>query len=185
MTFATFKPFRAKSFTKWYHRGKKAFPVLPPFTYNIFEEPVDQILTELTRLIGDEKTATRVRNLQYEFPNGTVPELVVMDWLQSNKYHYIYQGMLYGGRASAGGLLPDFVVQSNGAQGMALQVQGDYWHGKRSVEKQFQDAADNLRLVGQTVGGIRISKVVGVWESDLYNRRETAMRMALAGVSLR
>jgi hypothetical protein len=185
VTFAEFKPFRAKSFTKWYHRGKKAFPVLSPFTYNIFEEPVDQVLTELTRLIGDEKTATRVRNLQMQYPNGTVPELVVMDWLQANKYHYIYQGILYGGRASAGGLLPDFVVQANGASGMALQVQGDYWHGTRGVEKQFSDAADNLRLVGQNVGGIRINKVIGVWESDLYKRREQTMRMALAGVALR
>jgi hypothetical protein len=69
--------------------------------------------------------------------------------------------------------------------GMAWQIQGDYWHGQRSVEKQFRDMADNMRLIGQTVGGIRIGKVLGLWESDIYSRREIVFQYALAGLSLR
>lgn len=168
-------------------RKKKATEIFMPFADATDEEgDVDSALTDLTRkLNGDEKTAKRVMALQQEFPNGTVPELVCMDWLQANKYAYIYQGMLYGGRSTSGGLVPDFVVDAGGADGIAMQIQGDYWHSQRSVEKQFNDAADNLRLLGQVVGGIRIGKVVGVWESDLFSRKNQTMQYAVAGISLR
>jgi hypothetical protein len=182
--FKEFKTFRSKHFTPWYRKGKRAWPNFTGWP-DPAEPRADIELTELTRKIGDEATAKRVRGLQMQYPNGTVPELVTMDWLNAGKYRYIYQGQLYGGRSSLGGLLPDFVVATGGGYGMAWQIQGDYWHSKRSVEKQFKDNADNLRLVGQTVGGIRISKVIPVFESDIYARRSTVFQLALAGVSLR
>jgi hypothetical protein len=184
MTFKDFRTFRAKSFTPWRRRGKRMFPGLLPFPA-IEDANVDTELTELTNHIGDSAIAKRVRQLQVEYPQGTVPELVTMDWLNAGKYRYIYQGELYGGRAKSGGLLPDFVVATGGAEGMAWQVQGDYWHGSRSTEKQFSDATDNLKLIGQTVGGIRIGKVVKIWESDILKRRPQVFQMALAGISLR
>jgi hypothetical protein len=184
MTFKDFKPFRAKSFTPWRRRGKRMFPGLLAFP-DPAEAGVDIELTELTRKIGDEATAKRVRGLQAQYPQGTVPELVTMDWLNAGKYRYVYQGQLYGGRGSLGGLLPDFVVATGGGSGMAWQIQGDYWHSKRSVEKQFKDNADNLRLVGQTVGGIRIGKVIPIFEHAIYNQREQVFKMALAGLELR
>jgi hypothetical protein len=182
--FKEFRTFRSKHFTPWYRKGKRAWPNFTGWP-DPAEPGADIELTELTRKIGDAAAAKRVRGLQVQFPNGTVPELVTMDWLNAGKYRYIYQGQLYGGRSRAGGLLPDFVVQTGGGYGMAWQIQGDYWHDKRSVEKQFKDNADNLRLLGQNVGGIKISKVIPVFESDIYNRRNTVFTLALAGVSLR
>jgi hypothetical protein len=182
--FKEFKSFRSKHFTPWYRKGKRAWPNFTGWP-DPAEPGADIELTELTRKIGDEATAKRVRGLQMQYPQGTVPELVTMDWLNAGKYRYVYQGQLYGGRGSLGGLLPDFVVATGGGSGMAWQIQGDYWHSKRSVEKQFKDNADNLRLVGQTVGGIRIGKVIPIFESDIYARRSTVFQLALAGVSLR
>jgi hypothetical protein len=176
-----FRTFRAKGFRKWGKR-RTSFPVLPPFA-NEFEEETDTVLTELIRDIGDEKTAKRVRALQQEFPNGTVPELVTMDWLQQNKYYYIYQGMLFGGRARSGGLVPDFVVQTGGPEGAAWQVMGTYWHAS-SAEKQMSDAEAALRLLGQVIGGIRIGRVINLRDVDIYTRRPLVFQLALAGVSL-
>jgi hypothetical protein len=186
--FKGFKAFRAKHFTPWYRAGKRMWPTLEPFA--LPEEPVNTELTELTNwLNGDEKTAKRVLTLRKENPyvanSGTVPELVTMDWLEVNKYRYIYQGMLFGGRALAGGLVPDFVVDTSGSgEGAAWQIQGDYWHSK-SATKTYSDAADNLRLVGQVIGGIRIGKVIPIFESDIKTRRPQVFQMALAGISLR
>jgi hypothetical protein len=179
----SFRGFK-NSFAK---RKKKrdTFEALDTFPNPFSDTPVDTELTELTRTIGDEKIAKRVRALQLEYPSGTVPELVTMDWLQASKYKFIFQGMLYGGRAAIGGLVPDFVVDTGAMDGMAWQIQGDYWHSKRSVEKQFRDNADNMRLLGQTVGGIRIGKVIPIFESDIYNRRTQVFQYALAGLSLR
>jgi hypothetical protein len=177
----TFRTFRAKGFKKWTRRGPQ-FKTLPPFPNDI-EEGADTVLTDLTNTIGDAKIAKRVQVLQAQYPNGTIPELVTMDWLQANKHHYIYQGMLYGGRAQSGGLVPDFVVQTGGAEGAAWQVMGQYWHS-RSAAKRFSDAESALRLLGQVVGGIRIGRVVNLSDYDILHRRPSVFQMALAGISL-
>jgi branched-chain amino acid transport system substrate-binding protein len=61
---------------------------------------------------------------------------------------------------------------------------GEYWHGKTN-EKAASDAAAALRLIGQIVGGIRIDKVISLWETDLYTKRPQVFEYALAGISLR
>lgn len=184
--FQEFSTWRRKGWGGW-KRRRGQWILLKPLT-NLFEEPTDTELTELTRILGDQATAKRVRKLQLEYSNGpssgTVPELVTMDWLNVNKYHYIYQGQLYGGRARGGGLLPDFVVDTGGGNGMVWNVQGDYWHN-RNASKQFSDAAENLRYIGQIVGGIRITNVILLNESDILSkRRDQVFQMALAGISL-
>lgn len=116
--------------------------------------------------------------------SGTVPELIAYDWLQRNSYPFTFQAELYGGRATAGGLLPDFVVETGAGVGMAWQIQGEYWHGK-SGDKKVSDAEAAMRLVGQVVGGVRIEKVIYLWESDLYEKRPQVFQYAVAGISLR
>ncbi len=170
---------------KKYSRKKK-LEIFLPFTATD-EEAVDTGLTELTRRLGDAATAKRVRALQAEMggvSSGTVPELVTYDWLKRGGWRFIYQAELYGGRATAGGLLPDFVVETGAGTGMAWQIQGEYWHGKTN-EKAVSDAAAALRLLGQVVGGIRIDKVINLWEQDLYTKRPQVFEYALAGISLR
>ncbi len=164
-------------------RRRKDVELFIPFADTVVD-PVDTQLTELTRRVGDEKTAKRVQKLAIQYPNGTIPELVTMDWLQRGGWRFIYQAELYGGRSTSGGLLPDFVVDTGGGTGAAWQIQGEYWHG-RSKEKEVSDAAAALRLIGQTVAGVRIDKVLNLWENDILNRRPQVFQYAIAGMALR
>src|SRR5512139_1569881 len=41
--------------------------------------------------LDSPKLVRRVQNLKRQFPDGTVPELVTMDWLNSQQLKYIYQ----------------------------------------------------------------------------------------------
>jgi hypothetical protein len=179
----TFKTFDFRRFKKFGKRPK-GFKVLEPFGGDL--EPVDTELTELVRVLGDEKTAKRVLALKrqyYATNSGTIPELVTMDWLQVNKHRFIFQGQLYGGRASKGGLLPDFVVDTGGGKGAVWNIQGEYWHNK-SAQKSFNDATANLRYLGQTIGGIRIEKVLLLNERDILRRRPLVFQLAVAGIAL-
>lgn len=183
---ATFKKPRGFSNKFKKYSRQKQVEIFLPFTATD-EEQVDTELTELTRRLGDEATAKRVRALQGEMggvAQGTVPELVTYDWLKRGGWRYIYQAELYGGRAAAGGLLPDFVVETGAGTGMAWQIQGEYWHGK-SGDKAISDAEAALRLAGQVVAGIRIDKVINLWETDIYTKRPQVFEYALAGISLR
>lgn len=184
MTFRKPRGFGNAKFKAWAKVPDATKQYLEPFRIDS-SEPVDGALTELTNRLGDERLAKRVRTLQAQYPAGTVPELVTMDWLDKQRYRYIYQAQLWGGRAAAGGLLPDFVVASNGAIGQAWQIQGEYWHGKKGLAKQSSDAAAALTMTGQVVDGIRIEKVMNLWESDIYNRRPEVFEYALAGIGLR
>lgn len=171
---------------KKYSRGKKV-EIFFPFVSGNDTSPVDTALTELTRRLGDQALAKRIRVLQAQYggvSSGTVPELVTYDWLQHSGYRFVFQAELYGGRATAGGLLPDFVVETGAGSGAAWNIQGEYWHGK-SQEKAISDAEGALRLVGQVVNGIRIDRVLYLWEDDLYTKRPQVFQYAIAGVALR
>jgi hypothetical protein len=184
---ATFK--KGKGFSnkfKKYSRGKK-LEIFLPFVAKNDDEDVDTALTELTRRLGDAALAKRIRALQAQYggvSSGTVPELVTYDWLQRSGYRFVFQAELYGGRATAGGILPDFVVETGAGTGMAWNVQGEYWHGKTN-EKAQSDAVDALRMIGQVVNGIRIDKVLYLWEQDLYTKRPQVFQYAIAGIGLR
>src|SRR6478609_8843001 len=69
---------------------------------------------ELARVLKNEPLAKRVRKLQKtKYPYGTVPELLMLDYLDAHGEKYKYQAEIYGGFRS-GGLVPDFVVQRAG-----------------------------------------------------------------------
>lgn len=146
----------------------------------------DEDLRELIRLVGDERLAKRIQALKAIFPTGTTPELIVLDWLQKQPgVRFQYQVALFGGRrAPAGvGLVPDFVVWIDASNAMAWNIQGEYWHGL-AYGKQRDELA-RIRMLGASVGGARIQAVIEIWENDLYQKRETTLRYAMAGVNLR
>lgn len=146
------------------------------------EDLTDANVKRLVRLLGDEHLAQRVAALLQKWPRGTVPELVVYDWLEQKKIPFAYQGEFGGGRSIHGGAVPDFVVNVGG-RGLVLRVQGEYWHTLPGQEDR--DLAQKLLMMGQYVEGLRVYAVVDVWENDLYQRMDLTMRMALAGIGLR
>jgi hypothetical protein len=142
----------------------------------------DDRLAELTReLGGDEALAKRVIKLYDKFPNATLPELVVMDYLDMNRFRYAFQAIVDGGWAQRGGLIPDFVVDCRGV-GTAILVQGNYWHTRG--DKEEDDAITRLRLMGAYTHGIEIDRVVFVWEDRVKLNQQHTMDMAVVGVEL-
>jgi hypothetical protein len=112
-------------------------------------------------------------------PYGTVPELIMLDFLEQKGERYKYQAQLYGGWRS-GGLIPDFVV-SRGGQARALLINGNYWHNVPG--KREKDAADKLRILNSYFDGERISAVTIVWESRLMGSgRNAVMQDAIVGI---
>jgi hypothetical protein len=136
---------------------------------------------ELARVLKDEKLARRVVSLQQEHPYGTVPEMLLLDFLQQKGERYKYQAQLFGGFRS-GGLVPDFVV-SRGGSSRAILVNGSYWHNVPG--KREKDASDKLRLLNSYYEGELITSAVIVWESRLMApSRDVTMEAALAGVEM-
>ena len=141
---------------------------------------------ELARRLGDRpqdrRLAKRLLRLQEQFPQSSLPELVVLDWLRRRGVPHTYQGTLLGGRAVRGGLVPDFVVRVGG-EAYVWEVQGQYWHTQ--IGQRSADMAKRMRYLGQVFDGLRITRVVYLWEDDIYRRRPTIFRLAMAGIGLR
>lgn len=135
----------------------------------------------LIRKLKDPVLAKRVYNLRDQFPDGTVPELVAMDWLNRSQVKYIYQAQ-YGIRGHRGLVMPDFVIDSNG-MGSAWQIQGEYWHTKRKTPEY--DRRQRQQILNEDVNGITIKRYVELWESDIYNKNPDVFVMAMAGIQLR
>ncbi len=135
---------------------------------------------QVTRTLGDEKLAKSVIHLQKEYPNGTLPELVALNYLRKWNVPYWYQVAMFGGHRK-GGLIPDFVV-SNGGTGEAIEIQGTYWHEGFAHEEA--DRTSNIRMLGQIVNGVKIEKVIEVWDTTLYKNPDEVMRLALAGIEM-
>lgn len=162
-------------------RRKPALPELPGVTEESDTlSPAEERRREIARLVGDDGLAHRVMKLQREHPQGTVPELVAMDWLQREGIAFYYQTELFGGRRG-GGLVPDFLVQT-GANSDAWMIQGEYWHSRDGKEEA--DAADYLRLRGTDFGTGRIQNVLQLWDSAIYRNRPDVFWAAMAGVEM-
>ena len=147
------------------------------------EKPIDLVddrVRQAERQLGDLKLAKKVVKLQDEFPAGTLPELTAMEWLRSRHHTYFYQVEVLGGRP-AGGLVPDFVLP-RGGEALALLVHGTYWH-EGFAQKQ-RDATSVTRIKGSVVFGHRITDVVEVWDTKLFDDRTNTMNAAVAGVGL-
>lgn len=125
--------------------------------------------------------ARRVLKLKEQYPDGTTPELVTVDWLNSHQIDYIYQ-LQYGPRNSAGNLRPDFLLPNRG-YGMVWEVNGEYFHTQRKTPES--DAARRLRLLNQEIDGVMVRSVVDVWERDIYDNPDKVFELALTGTGLR
>ena len=139
----------------------------------------------LTRRLGgrpaDAKLAKRIIRYKGVYPTASYPELVTFDWLDSQGVKFTFQAHLFGGRSTKGGLVPDFVVQ-HGGFAHVWQVQGVYWHSQ--LGNRTKDEISSIRYIGQEFGGNRISKVINLWEDDIYQKRPQIFLWALSGLEL-
>lgn len=145
----------------------------------------DDELADLIRTLGNNnqarRLAKRVQRLKRQYPRGTVPELVAVDWMIRNGHWFVYQAPLLGGRSGKGGAVADIVTQSGG-KGIVIRVQGDYWHSLRPQRER--DAASKVTLIGATYASLRISYVVDAWENRLYKNPSYVMAQALMGIEV-
>lgn len=159
-------------------------PVEPIHTGGVVNLDSDE-LTALTRTLGSDskarRLARRVLRLKQQYPRGSTPELVAIDWMQRRGHWFVYQAPLLGGRASKGGSVADLVTQSGG-KGIIIRVQGDYWHSLRAQAQR--DAVAKVTLIGSSYGNLRISYVVDAWEGRIYKNPDFVFTQALMGVEV-
>lgn len=166
---------------------KKRRPVSPgdvtgdQYFQELSEPHVNEIFARLGRKARDYKLAKRVATLMETYPDGTIPELVTLDWLEQQKIPHTFQAWVYGGRSRKGGIIPDFVVEYGG-RGMAWLIQGDYWHNRSEVAES--DVSDKLRLIGTQFEGVIIEVVVELWENKVLNARPQIFELALVGIGM-
>jgi hypothetical protein len=174
MTFATLPDTTGRR-----KRKEEALPMLPAGD-DFITDTTDDFQDRLAAELKDDHLARKVISLMNnKHPYGTVPELIMLDFLEQKGERYKYQAQLYGGWRS-GGLIPDFVV-SRGGQARALLINGNYWHNVPG--KREKDAADKLRILNSYFDGERISAVTIVWESRLMGSgRNAVMQDAIVGI---
>ncbi len=94
-------------------------------------------------------------------PTGTLPERIVANWLTGRAIPHQSQSPILGGALHIGGSIVDFVLPTIGLPpGMALRVQGAYWHSIFS--RQGKDAMQRDRLIAQGY------QTVDAWEDEIY-----------------
>lgn len=165
---------------------RKGLPQLKGADPKLAEREPDELQKIVNALGGRSdamKIAKRVMVLKAQHPAASLPELVTYQWLESRNIPFTFQAMLFGGRRTKGGLVPDFVVQYGG-KGMAWQVQGEYWHRYQSQHGQ-KDLSVRVRLLGTVYKGVRIDYVVELWERDILRKRPQVFLQALQGIGLR
>lgn len=179
----SFKPIPAfRRIRNQYQRGQSAF-----FSGSSFPgilNVVDAEFQQAFALLKNERLTRRVLRLKRQNPNGTLPELVAMDWLNAQQFRYEFQYPLYGGRtARAGeGVIPDFVI-FEGAGPDAWLIQGDYWHSR--VEQRSRDAVALAKITKAFANGVPINRVMEIWESDIYDHNPTVFELAMQGIPWR
>ncbi len=165
-----------------YRAGEAIKPLLDGINVEFDVTPDD--VNELARVIGDDSLARRLRKMQREkFQYATIPELMLVDYLDRIGERYTFQAQLYGGHRR-GGVVPDFVL-TRGTVGRAILVNGNYWHNVPGMQQK--DEADKLRLKGSYFEGVRIEDTVILWESRLMQPnpgREQAIQDAVQGIEL-
>ena len=164
-------------------RKARKFPKLIPVQVGDWDVSETTVNMLAKRLGGDRDLAAKIVSLQQKFPKGTTPELVVYEWLRRQGYAFAYQVELYGGRRFEGGLVPDFAIFRDRTNADVWQVQGEYWHS--IARKGFHDKTSNLRMLGQIIQGSTVSRVLELWEDDIYTKRPQVFYLALAGLGLR
>ena len=144
---------------------------------------VDDALARLTQELQDEQLAKKVLKLKEKFPDGTIPELIVMEWLDRRGFEYRFQMWVLGGRVLKGGQVLDFAVDL-GIRTLILEVQGRYWHTRPG--KMEIDEGQKLALLGLEIFGKRVGAVVEVWDTRLLDKKQKdrVMNLAIAGVEV-
>ncbi len=97
-------------------------------------------------------------------------EALVLQYLIKKQVPFQFQTSLSGGFYELGGAVVDFILTEHQ---IALRIHGEYWHS--GVEKTGSDIIqkETLSNMGYTV--------VDLWSTDLENRLEETMRLALEG----
>lgn len=166
-------------------RQEPAIPPVPPVEQGIVDLLPAEV-AELQRRLGnrdeDRRLAQRVIGMMGNYPAASIPELVTLDWLRARNYPFTFQAALWGGRATLGGSVPDFVIDVGGGA-VVWRVQGEYWHTRPG--KRARDATEAAMMLGQQFEGRRITAVVDLWENDIYDRRPDIYLYGLSGVGLR
>src|SRR3990167_8818279 len=109
MSFKSFDSFnrRGRGDFKAFGRGRRSDFRVPdvdrPDAFDVTSDVEDKIYNE----VGDRSLAKRVHELQGRYPAGSLPELVVMDWLTRHRIPFTYQVPVAGGRSIKGGLVLD------------------------------------------------------------------------------
>ena len=91
---------------------------------------------------------------------GTLPERIIRKWFEKAGLPVFEQQIVYGGHLRIGGGVVDFIVNIGTPPGIAIRVQGDYWH--KMPDRVAKDWVQYERLVAK---GYR---VVDLWEGDIY-----------------
>lgn len=176
MTFSKNLFKRSKSGFKAWGRKKQFRKPRPP-ALNTDRQGQDPRYQRFLYLIGNERIAKECWKLFQKHPRATLPELIAMEYLIRKRRRYIYQ--VYGISFA----IPDFLVFTL-AGGIIWMIQGEYWHTLPG--RKQQDARIKRMLLGFMTNGVKIYKVIEVWENDLYgDKREETLDMALAGMERR
>lgn len=149
------------------------------------ESLVDEELARLADALGDEKLAKKLLKLKKKFPDATMLELAIMEFLDRKQKKYVWQQWLLGGRKLKGGQVTDFIVDM-GTYAMVIEAQGGYWHNRPGSRQR--DQAQRFALLGLSIWGKKITKVIEVWEQRIMQpnkaRREQTLNLALSGVEI-
>jgi hypothetical protein len=133
------------------------------------ESLVDEELQKLSLQLGDERLAKRILKLRNKFYNvieGTIPELIIMDYLDRKNAKYEFQKWILGGRALRGGQVVDFAIDA-GMRVVVVEPQGGYWHTRPG--NVAKDLAQRIALMGITIWGKKVV-VCEVWERRLLDK---------------
>jgi hypothetical protein len=173
--------------------GVKFSLSLPGVVLNALEGHDDleaSLIGDIARTLGgtteDHQTAARIRKLQKAgvgngVTSGTIPELIVYDYLERMGYEFLFQPAVDGGRGAAGGAVPDFAVNIGGKYTVFL-VNGVYWHSRKEISAS--DEVDKLTILSATINGLMVERVVALWDTRIYKNRPQVFTWGLAGIEL-
>lgn len=133
-----------------------------------FADDLPEDLRNAAREIG-LGAAREVDRLRRQGILGTLPELLAESWLIKRRYPYARQV-----DEPQAGTRIDLVLTE--LPPIAIRIQGDYWHGLhhgKDTGPHDREQKHLLTLLGY--------KVVDVWESHIYRRRNAVMERAARG----
>jgi hypothetical protein len=175
-----------KGGTAFEEDAEESLPELPPVASPFGAEEETEIDIFHRRMGGraeDLPLAQRVFGWkQNEIPNASLPEAIVYDYLKLSGRPFVYQYMVFGGRGSKGGLVPDFLVE-NGGQWLVWNVQGEYYHSE--AFNKGRDKSFRYRILGAIIMGMKVQSVVELWENDVYHDRPAIWELAWGGRGMR